>query len=94
MALMHKRIEATISGRVQGVAFRHYTQIAARQQHLVGWVANRPDGTVRVVAEGQPASLQSFVAWLHEGPPAARVQHVDLREVEATGEFSFFEVRG
>ena len=91
---MHRRIEATISGRVQGVAFRHYTQIAARQHHLVGWVANRPDGSVRVVAEGQPASLQAFIAWLHEGPPAARVEFVDLREVDAAGEFSSFEVRG
>lgn len=91
---MHKRIEATIHGRVQGVAFRHYTQITARQHHLVGWVANRPDGTVRVVAEGQPGSLQSFVAWLHEGPSAAHVTYVDLRELDATGEFFSFEVRG
>ena len=91
---MHRRIEATIYGRVQGVAFRHYTQIAARQHHLVGWVANRPDGTVRVVAEGQPGSIQAFAAWLHEGPSAARVEYVDLREMDAIGEFTYFEVRG
>ena len=53
-----------------------------------------PDGTVRVVAEGPPGSLQAFAAWLHEGPPAARVEFVDLREMNATGEFSTFEVRG
>ena len=91
---MHGRIEATFYDRVQGVAFRHYTAIAAREHQLVGWVANRPDGTVRVVAEGQPGSLQSFAAWLHEGPPAARVEFVDLRELSATGEFTTFEVRG
>ena len=91
---MHRRIEATIYGRVQGVAFRHYTQNEARRHHVVGWVANRPDGTVRVVAEGQPGSIQALAAWLHEGPPAARVEFVDLRELDATGEFGDFEVRG
>ena len=91
---MHRRIEATVYGRVQGVAFRHNTQIMATQHHLVGWVANRHDGTVRVVAEGQPGSIQAFAAWLHTGPPTARVEFVDLRELDATGEFSTFEVRG
>jgi acylphosphatase len=91
---MHRRIEATIYGRVQGVAFRHYTQVAARQRQVVGWVANRPDGSVRVVAEGTPGSIQSFAAWLHAGPATARVEVIDLREMDATGEFSDFEVRG
>ena len=46
------RLEATVFGLVQGVYFRQYTWQEARQLNLVGWVANQPDGTVRVVAEG------------------------------------------
>ena len=90
---MNKRIEATIRGRVQGVAFRHYTQIEARQHRLTGWVANRPDGSVRVVAEGPETALTRFAAWLHEGPQSAHVDYVDLRWLDAAGEFSRFEVR-
>ena len=91
---MNRRIEATVSGRVQGVAFRHYTQSEARRLRLSGWVANRWDGTVRVVAEGPEGALSQLAAWLQEGPPSARVDHLDLRWLEASGEFSGFEVRG
>lgn len=91
---MNKRIEATIHGRVQGVAFRHYTSIQAHRLGVRGWVANRPDGTVRVVAEGDERALQRFSDWLHEGPSAARVDFVDLIWLDATGEFSNFTIRG
>jgi hypothetical protein len=47
-----QRVEATVYGRVQGVSFRYYTQQKARQLGLTGWVANHPDGSVRLVAEG------------------------------------------
>jgi acylphosphatase len=91
---MNKRIEATIHGRVQNVAFRHYTSNQARLLGVRGWVANRPDGTVRVVAEGDERILARFSAWLHEGPSAARVDFVDLIWLDATGDFSDFTVRG
>lgn len=91
---MNKRIEATIHGRVQGVAFRHDTNIQAHKLGVRGWVANRPDGTVRVVAEGDERVLRRFCDWLHEGPSAASVDFVDLFWLDATGEFSDFTIRG
>ncbi len=91
---MNKRIEATIHGRVQGVAFRHYTSIQAHRLGVHGWVANRADGTVRVVAEGDERVLARFADWLHEGPSAARVNFVDLIWLDATGDFSDFTIRG
>jgi acylphosphatase len=91
---MNKRIEATIHGRVQGVAFRHYTSIQAHRLGVCGWVANRPDGTVRVVAEGDERVLKHFCEWLHEGPSAARVAFVDLIWLDATDEFRDFTIRG
>lgn len=91
---MIKRIEAIVYGRVQGVAFRYATYNQATQLHLTGWVMNRPDGSVRVVAEGAEQHLAILAAWLHDGPAAARVDLVDLDWMDATGEFSQFTIRG
>lgn len=88
-----RRIQATISGRVQGVSFRYYTQREAQHLQLTGWVGNQPDGSVMTIAEGSEAALQRFVQFLHQGPPAARISHVTLLWQEASGEFSQFEIR-
>jgi acylphosphatase len=88
-----QRIEAVVHGRVQGVAFRHHTQVEATRLQLTGWVANRPDGTVRVVAEGPEPALRQFAAWLEVGPPAAWVERADIRWMMAAGEFQAFAIR-
>lgn len=77
-----ERREYLIRGRVQGVAFRYYTRQKAGALDLAGWVRNEPDGSVAVVAEGSPPSLDQFGLWLHKGPPAARVDSVILRSSE------------
>ncbi len=86
------RLHAVISGLVQGVNFRYFTMNQARRLGLTGWVANRWDGKVETVAEGPRPALEAFLAFLHEGPPAARVQHVEFRWEKASGEFSDFGV--
>jgi acylphosphatase len=88
-----RRIEAVVRGRVQGVAFRHHTQVEATRLYLRGWVANRADGSVRVVAEGAEPALRRLADWLHAGPSAAYVEDIDLRWMDATGEFRIFEIR-
>jgi acylphosphatase len=70
-------IHAIVHGHVQGVSFRYYAAKEAARLGLRGWVRNLPDGTVELKAEGDPAALDAFVSWLHHGPPAARVDHVD-----------------
>jgi acylphosphatase len=90
---MNKRLEATVYGRVQGVAFRHHTQVEANQLKLTGWVGNRVDGSVRVVAEGPESALSRLAAWLQRGPTSAWVEYVDLRWMDAANEFSSFEIR-
>lgn len=89
----HKRVTAVVHGYVQGVSFRYYTHRAANRFGVTGWVANRPDGTVKVVAEGARASLEAFVDFLHQGSPAAVVQRVELAWGESLGEFKTFSVR-
>lgn len=88
-----KRLSATVHGRVQGVAFRAYTQEQAIQLGVRGWVANQYDGTVRVVAEGSDDALQRLLTWLHHGSPAAQVTHVEAVWGEGTGEYQSFQVR-
>ncbi|MFN8488398.1 MAG: acylphosphatase [Caldilineaceae bacterium] len=87
-----KRLTATVQGRVQGVAFRDYTQQQATRLKVTGWVTNLPNGTVKVVAEGEEEALQQLEHWLHRGSPSARVDYVDVQWAEATGEFRRFGV--
>ncbi|EKD42726.1 MAG: Acylphosphatase [uncultured bacterium] len=65
-----------ISGRVQGVAFRAHTQKKAIEMGITGWVKNLPDGSVEVMSYGPKNILEKFLAWCHQGPPAARVNEV------------------
>ncbi|MCP4415882.1 MAG: acylphosphatase [Chloroflexi bacterium] len=88
-----KQLTAIVHGYVQGVSFRYYTRRAANQLGLAGWVANRWDGTVKVVAEGDEAALRGLLAFLHEGSPYANVQQVESSWAEATAAFSDFTIR-
>lgn len=87
------RLYALVHGRVQGVNFRYYATRTAQRLDLTGWVANRRDGTVETVAEGERKALQEFQDFLHRGPPSAVVQQVDVRWESHTGEFGRFGVR-
>jgi acylphosphatase len=87
------RLEATVRGVVQGVGFRWFVLREAHRLDLTGWVANEQDGTVRVVAEGHPASIASLRSALDVGPAGAVVERVSAVEMPATGRFSEFAVR-
>ncbi len=87
-----ERLQATVVGRVQGVSFRFYTRDTAAELGLTGWVANRFDGSVEVVAEGPRTALDQLLAFLHQGPPMARVDQVQHAFLPATREFKCFTV--
>jgi acylphosphatase len=88
-----RRLLATVHGNVQGVSFRAYTQREALRLHITGWVANQWDGTVKVTAEGSDEALLRLVQWLHRGPPAARVDQVEVAWSDGSGEFKGFQIR-
>jgi len=88
---MH-RLEATVMGKVQGVAFRSYVSREAMRYSLVGAVTNNSDGSVTVIAEGPRVALQSFLSRLYEGPSEAKVDHIDKKWGEAQGKFSSFSI--
>lgn len=65
-----------VSGKVQGVYFRHSTRLEAERLSLRGTVRNLPDGSVEVLAQGTPAAIEALRLWLHRGPALARVDKV------------------
>lgn len=84
-----KAIHFHVSGRVQGVFFRDTTRRTARGLDLGGWVRNLRDGRVEGWAEGDESALDEFVDYLHEGPPRARVDGVDVQATEPEGHATF-----
>jgi len=87
---MDTTFHLSITGRVQGVGYRDSMRRQAERANCTGWVRNRTDGSVEAVVEGAPAAVESVIAWARRGPPAARVDRVDISE--AKGGFSQFEV--
>lgn len=88
-----KRVRLQIRGRVQGVWYRGSTAREAGHLGLVGWVRNRPDGSVEAVAQGAPAAVEALITWCRRGPPAARVDGVDVEPLEVDGDLAGFVVR-
>ncbi len=82
-----------ISGKVQGVGFRNFTQMNAKQLGINGYAKNLPNGKVEVVAEGDKAQLDALVAFLKKGPRFARVDSLDVDERSFTGEYKTFGIR-
>ena len=87
------RLHCFISGRVQGVSYRAYTQREAMQLSLTGWVRNCPDGRVELEAEGEEAALQQLLAWCRQGPPAAIVAEVEMQWDADAGAYRTFDIR-
>lgn len=89
---MKARAHIFVSGRVQGVFFRDYTQRCAASLDLTGWVRNLRDGRVEALAEGDKERIRDLVNKLNEGPPLARVDKVDVSWEDYRGEFKYFQI--
>lgn len=83
---MEQCLRCWIRGRVQGVSFRANTRARAEALGLSGEAVNLADGRVRVTALGAGEALEALRAWLAEGPPQARVEHVECEHLEAVPE--------
>ena len=88
-----RRLVAIVRGDVQGVGFRWFVEREAARLGLEGWVANRADGSVEVVAEGNEDLLRELLLQLWEGPPGSVVSHVDVRYEPARGNIVGFSIR-
>ncbi|HEY3018687.1 MAG TPA: acylphosphatase [Solirubrobacteraceae bacterium] len=89
---MAVRRRIVVRGRVQGVFFRDTTRRRAESLGVAGWAANRGDGAVEVVAEGEPGAVEQLVAFLREGPRRAEVDDIEVSEEEPEG-LAGFDIR-
>ena len=89
----HARLQAFVSGAVQGVGYRHFALSTALKLGISGWVRNLPDGSVQVVAEGPREALEVWLNDLRKGPYSGRVDDVRFSWFPSRGEFDRFEVR-
>jgi len=90
--MVRVRAHVWISGRVQGVFFRAHTKEVAEKLGLTGWVRNLPDGRVEAVFEGEEDAVKEAIEWCKRGPPLAKVERVEVRYEEPTGEFKDFRI--
>ncbi len=88
----HERLHAIVRGRVQGVGFRWFVVRTAAGLRLDGWVANRADRSVELVAEGPTHQLEDLLAAVREGPPASAVHSVEVTRSPAQGGLAGFRI--
>lgn len=86
------RVHLIVEGRVQGVWYRESTRLKANELQARGWVKNRSDGTVEIIAEGREKNIRRFVEWCHEGPPYAVVSKITETPGEYLNEFDSFNI--
>jgi len=85
-------VHARVSGRVQGVWFRHFTREQALANGLTGWVRNRPDGRVEALLCGEERAVRHVEAWLSQGPELANVAEVVSEERPIEEVFDGFDI--
>lgn len=86
-------LRVRVTGRVQGVWFRGWTQAEAQERGLRGWVRNEQDGSVSALIAGPSGAVEAMVRALHEGPEAARVISVETEAAEPPGPGGFRVLR-
>lgn len=90
---MKKQVNIKIFGLVHGVFFRSSTKEQANLLNLKGYVKNVYNGTVEIIAEGNEKNLKKLIEWAKFGPPLARVDKIDVKWQNATGNFKNFEIK-
>jgi acylphosphatase len=85
--------ELTVTGDVQGVGYRRTVVRAARKLHVLGYVKNQPDGTVKIFVEGQREGIEEFVREITISEPPIRVENIERKERKPTRRYSSFGIR-
>ncbi|WP_185762570.1 acylphosphatase [Bacillus methanolicus] len=88
-----QQLRIIVSGKVQGVGFRYFTQMKANTYGITGWVRNQPNGNVEIIAEGNKDDLALFLASIKEGNPFSRVSHMEIEEVNEISGFTSFTIK-
>ena len=86
------RVHLIVEGRVQRVCYRDSTRVKATELQIKGWVKNRSDGAVEIVAEGLDENINKFVEWCYQGPTYAVVSKITESPQEFRNEFDSFNI--
>ena len=86
---MTRTLQVRISGVVQGVGYRAWTEQAARQRGLSGWVRNRRDGSVEALISGPDDKVAEMLGYFWQGPTASRVDRVEAQAVDEPMQLGF-----
>ncbi len=89
---MIRKVKILVSGRVQGVYFRLFTQNKAKHFAIKGSAKNLPDGRVEIIAEAENLAIEKFIKWCHKGPITARVDRVEIAELQHDELLTSFEI--
>ena len=81
-----------ISGRVQGVGFRVFTQKLAAKMHLVGWVRNLRNGSVEAMVQGEERHVRDFEVRLRSGPQFSQVESFVAKDAQGSEGWSDFVI--
>jgi acylphosphatase len=76
--IVHRHV--IIRGRVQGVGYRVWTEVAALERGIEGWVRNRRDGSVEALFIGDEQAVAAMIDACRQGPPGARIDNIDQRD--------------
>jgi acylphosphatase len=89
---MMRRAEILVTGHVQRVLFRYYTNMKADELGLGGTARNLTSGGIQIICEGAEEGIKKLIEWCKRGPEAAVVESVDVVWKEYTSEFKYFRV--
>lgn len=87
------QLKIIVSGTVQGVGFRYFTQMKAVQFGITGWVKNQQDGTVEIVATGEQEDLNQFINELRQGNPFSKVSDIKIEQLTEMIPFKSFKIK-
>jgi acylphosphatase len=87
------QLHIIVSGKVQGVGYRYFSQMKAVQYEVTGWAKNLSDGSVEIVAVGNNDQLDAFIEDLRRGNPFSVIEDIQISESEVTETFRSFAIK-
>ncbi|MDQ3812792.1 MAG: acylphosphatase [Armatimonadota bacterium] len=90
---MKRQAHVFYEGRVQGVGFRYTAEEMAQRHGIVGWVRNRRDGRVELVAQGEDGAVRAFLDDVRTGPLGHYIRDVDISWSDPDEDFPNFDIR-
>ncbi|WP_071396151.1 acylphosphatase [Bacillus tuaregi] len=87
------QLHIIVSGKVQGVGYRYFSQMKAVQYGVTGWAKNLADDSVEIIAVGSKDQLDPFVEELRIGNPFSKITDMEITESEVTENFHSFTIK-